>query len=76
MLSHPDWIRAQNTWRSQAGYECHPYATIQQQRRWIDVHYPPMFLAAYDLLQDDSRQTALFALLVLFRKGGMAAYSE
>ena len=76
MLSHPDWIRIQNTWRSQSGFEYHPYATIKQQRRWIDNNYPSMFRDAFDFLQGDSRQAALFALLVLFRKGGIAVYSK
>lgn len=76
MLSHPDWIRTQNTWRSQSGFEYHPYATIKQQRRWINHNYPSMIRDAFDFLQGDSRQAALFALLVLFRKGGIAIYSK
>ena len=76
MLTHPDWIRVQNTWRLQSGYEYHAYATIGQQRHWVERNYPPVFLKAYEFLNGDVRQAQFFALLVMFRKGGMAAYSE
>uniref|UniRef100_A0A7S3L7B4 Uncharacterized protein n=1 Tax=Amphora coffeiformis TaxID=265554 RepID=A0A7S3L7B4_9STRA len=76
MMSHPDWIRVQNTWRSQSGYEYYSYATINQQRLWIHRSFPPIFLLAFDSLAGDSRQAHLFGLLILFRKGGIMAYMD
>lgn len=76
MMSHPDWIRVQNTWRGQSRYEYHPFSTVNQQRLWIQRNYPTAFLSAFDFLARDRRQAQLFGLLILFRKGGIMAYSE
>lgn len=76
VLSHPEWIRAQNAWRLQTGYEYHAFPTMRQHRRWIQQNYPSVFLAAFDYLQGDERQTQLFALLLLFQSGGIVAYSK
>ena len=76
MLTHPDWIRVQNSWQSQQGYEYHAYATIGQQRRWLERNYPHIFLSAFDCLNEDPRQQHFFALLLLYRKGGITTYSK
>ena len=76
IMSHPDWIRVQNTWRSQSEYEYYPYATVSQQRLWIHRNFPPIFLLAFDFLAGESRQAHFFGLLILFRKGGIMAYSK
>lgn len=79
MFSHPEWIRAQNTWRVQSQYQYHMYPTIDSQRRWIARYYPSFFVDAFDFLNNNGhgrRELDLFALLVLFRKGGVVAYSK
>ena len=76
MMSHPDWIRVQNTWRNQLGYDYYSFATISQQRLWIHRNFPRIFVSAFDFLAGDSRQAHLFGLLIMFRKGGILAYSK
>ena len=79
VLSHPEWIRAQNAMRAQHKYEYHPYPTVSLQRQWIQQNYrhpTSAFLTTFDILNGDARQREFFSLLVLFRQGGIVIDSK
>lgn len=73
-LDYPELVRIQNGWRN-SGFR-YQFYTAESSRSYVERHYPPRFLQAYDSIQNFDIQMDVFRLLVLFREGGLFSNGE
>jgi Glycosyltransferase sugar-binding region containing DXD motif len=72
-LEYPELARLQSTWRSLTGYEYYFY-TAKDQVAFLKEAYDPVVLQMYQSVATHrEEQEHLFALLVLYRYGGIYA---
>jgi hypothetical protein len=71
-LEYPEFARLQTRWRSVGSYEYHFY-TAEQEKLFIQEHYPVVVSTAYDKIVESSHRRDFFKLLVLYKVGGVYA---